>query len=257
MKPSALLAVLACWSAMVAQTRGEIILSETFTGAELYSDSRVSFPSRTPLLQGTSLYYDTGTVDFEKLLVLNLLPQGALDISVPVIVHILGNFTVQNSPSLSYPTDHDPGIGIGNGALFGGLVAADNTDGDWATVLYPDSGAFGASAPLTTIFTGVGYPSTGQELTFDTTITLTTAATQIQGAFGGKSGSHTYPAIDLNAPLSVVVFAHDSDERYKLNSLQVDVQGTRAVPEPSIFISLTGLFAIGLVTRLRRKWAQR
>lgn len=115
--------VFVCCLGAAAQGRSEFILSETLTGDELYNDPRVTFPTRTPELQGTSLLFGTGSVFAEKLLELTLFPKNSLNSTDPVIVHIFANFTVQQSTWPTYPTDHDPGIGVGDGTLFGGFLA--------------------------------------------------------------------------------------------------------------------------------------
>ncbi len=238
-----------------AQATGSIILSGTWTGEELRNDPREVFPTRTPTLQGTSLLFGTGSVFAEKLLELELFPQNALNPADPMVVHILANFTVQQSTWPTYPTDHDPGIGVGDGTLFGGFLAADNYGGDGGARLYHDLGTAGEGFRFADeLFTGAGYPAIGNPLTIESRITLTTASTDVWGAFGSKSGSHTFPeAFDVNAPLNFVFFAHDAEEKYKLNWLSLEVDGTRAVPEPSSLVLFSGFGVMGLVMVWRRR----
>ncbi len=236
------------------KARGAFLFSETLTGAQLYGDSRVTFPTRTPVLQGTSLLFDAGNSPIEKLLVMELLPQYSLNPNEPVIVHSLVNFTVMRSTWPTAPEDHDPGIGVGDGTLFGGFLAGDNFGGDGSARLYHDLGTVGQGFIYADeLFTGAGYPAIGGSLTVEARITLTSASTEIYGAFGSKSGSHTFAeGFDLNAALNFVFFAHDAEERYQLNWITVEVEGTRAVPEPAS-IAMWSLGALGLVFARRKR----
>ena len=99
-----------------SSTIAELVFSESFTGAELHSDSRVSFPSRTPSLSGSSLMFDTGTEFSEKLFELSLLPADSLNLFHPVVVDISMNLTVTQA-------DHDPGAAIGDGIRMFGFLA--------------------------------------------------------------------------------------------------------------------------------------
>jgi len=141
--------------------------------------------------------------------------------------------------------------------MFGGFLAGDNFNGDGGARLYTDLGTSGQGLVYADeLFTGTGYPNIGSSLTVESKLTLTTASTEIYGAFGGKSGSHTFTeTFDLNAPLNFVFFAHDFDERYQLNWISLEVEGTRAVPEPAS-LAMWGLGAIGMVFARRKRKQQ-
>ncbi len=140
--------------------------------------------------------------------------------------------------------------------MFGGFLAADNFNGDGGARLYTDLGTSGQGLTYSgELFTGAGYPNIGSPLTVESRITMTTASTEIYGAFGSKSGSHTFTeAFDLNAPLNFVFFAHDAEERYQLNWISLEVEGTRAVPEPASLAMWVG--AIGMVFARRKRKQQ-
>ena len=248
--------VFLCCLGAAVQVRSAILLSETWTGEQLYqnslsSDPRVTFPTRTPVLDGTSLFFDTGNTDYNRLLALELVPQNSLNPAHAVIVNLLVNLTVQPCDWPTYRDDHDPGIGVGDGNLLAAFRAADNEGGSADAILF---GGWSEYKPW--LFTNAGYPSIGGSFTINSTITLTTASTEVQGGFLNGSGSHTFPeALNLNSRLSFVFFAAEGNERYQLNWLSVKVQGTQAspIPEPTTLITWLGLTGIALLAAYRRR----
>ena len=166
----------------IGQAEGAIILSESFTGAELVTDARASFPSRSPVVQGTSLFFDTGIDYREKLVTLQLVPANTLSATDPTIVSIFMELTVQPSPSASYPTDHDPCIGIGDGSRIFAFQAADNSGGEGDAISCGDLGDHGDRTGPLTLDTGAGYPAIGETLSVQTRFTLNGDCTEVFGA---------------------------------------------------------------------------
>lgn len=234
------------------QAQAGIIFSESFTGADLYADSRVSFPARTPSLSGSSLLFDTGTNQFEKLLVLPLLPAGTLTSFETVVVEISMNLTALRSDWPTDPGDHDPGAFVGDGNEIMGFLAADNDGGTIATRRYEDAGNRGIWIEERGATNGLGYPSIGQSFDVSGTITLLADSTEVFGSFYSGSTSHVFTQpIDRTQEFSFIFLAHDAEEPYQLNSLSIQVSG-EPVPEPSSLVIALGLIGIGTVGRFRK-----
>ena len=258
--------VFLCWLGAAAQVRSAILLSETWTGEQLYqnsvsSDPRVTFPTRTPVVHGTSLFFDTGTAFMEKLIVFELFPQHSLNPSDPVIVHITANFTRQRADHSWAWWDHDPGFGVGDGTTIVGFIAADKcsngTAGEGVGVVYDDEDTVGRWTHGHMLFNDAGYPAIDESLQVETRFTLHEDSTEVYGAFGTKSGIHTFPtALNLEKPLSFIFIAHDDYERYQLNWVTIEVEGT-AIPEPTSLLiwSVIALGGLGLAYRRRKRTA--
>ena len=61
----------------------------------------------------------------EKLFALPLVPANTLSTTDPTIVSIFMQLTVQQSNWPTAPTDHDPGIAVGDGSQIVAFLAAD------------------------------------------------------------------------------------------------------------------------------------
>ena len=210
-------------SLSVGVASAEIIFSESFTGADLFSDSRVSFPSRTPSLSGSSLLFDTGILGpgdafAEKLFVLSLLPANTLSLFDPVVVDISMNLTVKQSDWPTAPEDHDPGAFVGDGNVLIGYMAAENFGGTIVVRVYSDEGDHAVMIDPLDILMGVGYPDIGESFDIIGRITLSPDSTEVYESFLGGSASHVFgQAIDRTQPFNFTFLAHDAQERYQMN----------------------------------------
>ena len=234
---------------VVAPTaEAEVILSESFTGADLYSDSRVSFPGRTPSLNGSSLFFDTGTIDYyEKLFVLSLLPANTLSAYNPVVVDFSMNLTVQPCDWPTYPEDHDPGATVGDGNVLIGFLVADNFGGAIASRSFNDAGDRGVMTGGLDLLKGVGYPDIGESFDVLGTITLLPDSTEVYASFQNGSATHVFSqAIDRTQPFNFTFIAQDYNERYQMNTLSIETSGV-VVPEPSTLAALFGMGIVGLI----------
>ncbi len=235
--------------------QAEVIFSESFTGADLYSDARVSFLTRTPSVSGSSLLFDTGSEFAEKLFVLSLLPGDTLSAYNPVVVDISMNLTATESAWPTVPRDYDPGAMVGDGDVLIGYLAADNFGGTIVGRTYADAGDHGVMTGGLDMLTGVGYPAIGESFDVFGTITLFPNSTEVSASFLGGSASHTFgQAIDRSQPFNFTFIAHDAEERYHVNSLSIQISG-EAVPEPTSLVLWCGLGVMGLVAARRRKRA--
>ena len=95
-------------------------------------------------------------------------------------------------------------------------------------LFYDDMGSFGQQGSGgESLFTGAGYPQIGQTLGVQARFTLSENSTEVYGAFGSKSESGMFEqTLDRNGSLSLIFIAHDADERYKIDFLTVQVEGT-------------------------------
>lgn len=236
-----------------------ILFSESFTGAELAADPRVSFPTRTPVVDGSSLIFDglpagDDSLQNQILLVLPLVPGNTLSLADPTVVTISMRYTRQ--AGTYHPYDHDPQTGVGDGSYIVNFITADNFNGSAGPGLYRDLGTRGQEVSKPPMLSDVGYPAIGQAFEVQASFTLFESSTEVYGAFGGQSGSLTFgKALDRGDPLSFVFMAHDWYEKYRIESASIEVRGT-AIPEPASVFLWSAFGAIGLIAAWRRRKRQ-
>ena len=155
--------------------------TRTFTGAELFSDPNVLFPTTTPTVSGSSLIFGVGTVIHEKLFVLLLFPSGILSGLTPETISVSINLTRLTS-------DWDPHLILGDGTNFFGAVIADNVGGQFLGTTLSDSGTFGTRLTLSSVFTGARFPSIGNSFDINAEFTLQTWCEKRQLGRRLKSG---------------------------------------------------------------------
>ncbi len=245
---------------MITQVAPAQALSLSFTGAELFNNPNVIFPTSMPVVNGNSIDFGTGGVGGGILLELPLLPA-------------LSRGDVTFSIGLDYTpltSDNDAIIGISDGTNVFTVRRIDNFGGGSDLL----SGSFSGSGSLinlqggsqTQILTGLNPVNL---FSFDLTITSDTLSDNFISNYVEGNASATGPfnylpdAFNIDNALSLVfVRAADSpgiggngtDEAYRINSLSVTVEDNpTSVPESSNILGLILLGAGFLFTGIKGK----
>ncbi len=234
-----------------APSHGELILDRTWSGADLFNDPAISFPTRAPVLNGTTLDFNTGLFNLEKLFEIPLVSAGALTTTSPVVISVFISLTRRQS-------DFDPGLFVNDGGVeFIGFSPADNLGGSGSIASILDSNRDGVadSASDSLLFSNTGYPAVGGILNARADFTLYGAATNVLGSFLGSAGDADGAALDRTGALSFSFWGNQPEEAYRINSLRIRVEGTAAVPEPSSLASAAlGLAALAGYAGWKRRW---
>ncbi len=233
-------------SLMMTQVAPAQALSVSFTGAELFNNPDVSFPTSTPVLNGNSIDFGTGAVGV--LLELPLLPalsRGDLTFSIGL------DYTPLTS-------DNDAIIAISDGSNVFALQRFDNNGGGTNSFSgsFSDSGVLGNLQVAATILTGLNPVN---PFSFDLTITSDPLADNFISNYVEGSDSATGPfnflpdAFNIDNELSLVFIRPTGQtgptERYRINSLSVTVEDNptsvdepESIPESS---NVLGLILVG------------
>ncbi|MGK7932280.1 MAG: hypothetical protein AB4041_12715 [Microcystaceae cyanobacterium] len=234
---------------MMTQVAPAQAVTLNFTGAELFNNPNVSFPTTTPVLNGNSIDFGTGGVGGGVLLEVPLLPaipRGDLTFNIGL------DYTALTS-------DNDLIIGISDGVNLFAVQRFDNSGGGSNRF----SGSFSGSGILGNI-QGAGTFLTGlnpvNPFSFDLTITSDPLANNFVSNYVEGSASAIGPLNYLpdsfnidNAQSLVIVRGTGSsgggagtNEAYRINSLSVTVQDNpdnpTDIPEAS---NVLGLFLVG------------
>lgn len=227
---------------MMTQVAPAQALSLSFTGAELFNNPNVIFPTSMPVVNGNSIDFGTGGVGGGILLELPLLP--ALSRG-----DVTFNIGLDYTPLTS---DNDAIIGISDGSNVFALQRFDNNGGGTNSF----SGSFSGSGVLgnlqggATILTGNNPVN---PFSFDLTITSDPLANNFISNYLEGSDSATGPfnslpdALNINNELSLVFIRATGSsgvgagtaERYRINSLSVSVEDNpTSIPESSNILGL-------------------
>lgn len=212
--------------------RGDLILDRTWSGADLFNDPAISFPTRLPILNGNGLDFNAGTSNLERLFEIPLVSAGALTTASPVVISVFINTTRRQS-------DFDPALLVNDGGVdFIGFQAADNLDGSGYIARFRDANGDGVAdfAVDSPLFSNAGFPAVGGTLNATAVFTLHGAATNVLGSFLNGAGAANGAALDRTGSLSFSFWGNHPEELYRIDSLRIRVEGT-AVPEPSSLLS--------------------
>jgi hypothetical protein len=186
----------------------------SFTGAELLTNTNVSFPTTTPSPNGDSIQFDLGAIPFEKLIVLPILPIGIGETSVSISMN-LTRLACVGSCDEDF-IDHDPIAALGDGL---NLIGARFTDD--AEVFEESLSDEGASGNRT-IYTGFApftMPSVGQN--YDIEVTFDLLSNTILTA-EGESHTSLGTAINNSQEISFVFMrGNHAGEKYQVNTLTI------------------------------------
>jgi hypothetical protein len=225
-----------------------VAYNQTFTGAQLAAAPGVQFYHRPTSVSGSSLDFGTGNSGWNQMMVLPLLPAGALTSATDVVVNVAWNRSRMTA-------DNDSGFMLSDGSgNFIGMLVGDNENGHgyfWR-LTDADNDHRGEAQQTESLFSNAGFPAVGAPFSGSLSFTLGAAGTLVSGGFGSGSGSYNTIALNRTGPLSLSYFGDDAPEMYRINSLSVQVTGTQAVPEPGTWAALAGITSVGGLALLRR-----
>jgi hypothetical protein len=229
----------------------------TYSGADLYNDPNVSFPTLTPTLNGTSLVFGTGaSVRYQKLLELPLFPAGSLSTSSPTTISISINLTrlpcVTSAGCAGGVEDSDHHFALGDGTNLVGGAASDGIGGAGTASAYTDRGNSAGLTSSQVIFTNAGYPAIGSSFEVNLDFTLDTTTTMDLSFLGGL-GTAGFPEMFRAAPIDFVFLKEgDPGEQYQINFLTITSDALTVVPiPPALWLFGSGL--LGLIGMSRKK----
>ena len=244
------LAVATCSLSLVATSaQAVVIFNESQTGLELFNNADVTFPSNAPIINGSSIDFDDGSLG-EALMVWDLLPaapRGELDISIAIDYTPL-------SP------DNDPFFTIFDGRNYLALVRREDSGGEILLV----RGAATTTALLD--FTIDATPVSGlgpvEPFSYDLWIAdggggPASVNNFVEGA-DGAPGSFPYQGsfLDTDNALSFALYrslAASTGEQYRINSIAITIEekGLEAVPEPATLLGILTVLGLGLMHKSR------
>ncbi len=220
----------------------------TLTGQDLFNSSISTFPTRTPVINGTEINFGYGIDQFEIL----------IDYTWASANTVVAGDTLSVSISMRRILfDFDPPFMISDGTNALGVFASNNDGGTaWAATSLNHSSA--VVAPFTIlpgpiISSPAGYPSIGDLVTFNLDFVLNASTTDVSLSFLDGSGSRAInTALDLSQPLHFLIVGDNNDEKYGISEITFSSEST-AVPEPSTYaLVLAGLLCIGIIRQTNR-----
>ena len=193
------------------------LFSGSFTGGDLFNDPTIQFPTRQPTTNGSSLAFGPGSIAFEKLLELPLVPPNQIPSNEPTTIAFDINMTRITS-------DFDLRLLVGDGNNLVGISAADNSNGLGESISFVDGGNVGSNEFVKILYSDFGMPGVGGAYTVHGEIELLGSSTDVLVAAGSKSGSDTLSrTLNPASGLSFVLVGNDSAEEYGINSLSITV----------------------------------
>ena len=221
-------------------SEASVIFNQSQTGADLFSNPNVTFPTTAPVLGVDSISFGSGN-KYDALMIWDLLPAGSRgDL----------NFTIEIDYT-ALTSDNDPIFSIFDGTNYSGLIRWDNNGGGVQTI----SGSATTTEVSSTTFDGVVASSIGlSPFSFDLSIDDGGAGPASLSNFvqGGVSetGPFVYQGnfIDTDKPLSFALYRDDGPEQYRINSVEITIQeeATANIPEPSMMLGLLTIGGIAL-----------
>ena len=213
---------LACLILVIAKVRvGSAQPTWVWTGADLYSDNRVTFPTVGPTLSGTSLTFGAGGPEFGKLITYRVAPVAK---GRDLLISITMNIT-------RLTEDWDPHILLSDGHRMVGVAVSDAgaTEGGISYVGRLDAGDRGIrDGPEGRLFISSGFPAVGESVVVTITFLVSDTFTQVTGTMLGTTASYFDVPLNRDDRLEFV-FMRDNDtgESYSVNSLAIEASVVR------------------------------
>ncbi len=201
----------------------------TFTPKFLFENATLFQGTRPATLAGddSSITFGSGLAE-GKALELTLFEANSLSLSQPTTVSIEIDLS-------AITLDNDFAVMISDGTNAVGFMRTDNSGG---RILLWEATDQGTSMPFTQfqeLIVGAGTPNIfSGEFTLGNTV-------DISGTLGASNGSGTaVQTIDRTKQLNLVLLTNDGGEQYRLNNLEILVNGedlnSTPVPEPSSMV---------------------
>jgi len=197
-----------------------------YTGADLHDDASVSFPTRTPTLDGDSLTFAASS-GYGTLIEIPLFDAGELSSDSWLAVEAsLSRTRLQE--------DDDLDVVVGFGARAAGVAAQDNFGGiliGYQINFSGDTYSWGQETFLTsTGGVGSALPSIGGSTDYDLSVERTCDGADVAGTWGTESGSTGFSFdSDPSSGVSLRVASENNDEAYQVDLLCYEVFASSAV----------------------------
>ncbi len=218
-------------------TPAAVILNQNFSGTDIFNNA--SFPIVNPTLNGSSIFFSNMPDQNNILFDLQVIAPGTLQASDLTKVTVTVNFTRTD-------TDSDPIFYVSDGLNAVGIQTFDNSAGGVAN--------FSATVGATTLgvtghgsVSGTGFPAVNAAASAQFTVNFSTSGlATLDYSFLGTSNSFTSnKTLDPSRALSIILSHDSNDPSHQVNSLNVLVEGSAVVPEPSSLVMLfSGILAL-------------
>ncbi len=188
------------------------------TGADLLADGSVSFPSRAPVADGDSVFFDTGE-SYTTLIDIPLAAAGDFSDDDRVVVTATIDRTREGE-------DDDLNVVVSDGTTGVGVAAQDNYAGILIGYQLAFSGADYSFADETFLTSGSGpLGAIGEQTIYDLEVDLSCDTTSATGSWGEQSGAADFGvSLDRAGGLSLSIVGENGDEAYTIHQVCVSVE---------------------------------
>ena len=213
--------------------------TRTLTGEDLFNNPAVIFPTTAPSLDGKSLVFETGAAEFEKLLVLPLIPGGRFNTShLPITLTAWMKLThLECINECTGNPDFEPWIGFGDGKNIIGARTADDSLGQGFAFTLTDDGAVGSNPVTNQLFDNAGYPDLGESFAVLVRVTIQETGTTVNLSYLGGSGRFSSRnKLDTRNDINLILLRdNDIGQQYRLNSALISITLYKGVTSGDIY----------------------
>jgi hypothetical protein len=188
-----------------------------WTGADLYTDNRITLPTTVPTLNGTSLIFGPGGPEFGKLITYRIVPAAK---GRDLLISVTMNLT-------RLTNDWDAQILLSDGNRMIGVSVSDfqgGPQGQLGQIVRADLGDRGIRVGTDgSLFTAPGFPAIGESIVATVTFLVSDTFTQVTGTMLGTTATFFDFPLNRDGRLEFV-FMRDNDlgESYGVNSLAIE-----------------------------------
>ena len=197
----------------------------TLTGEDLFNNPAVIFPTTAPSLDGKSLIFEPGVAEFEKLLVLPLVPGGKFNTShLPMTLSAFMKLThLECINECTGNPDSETWIGFSDGTNIIGALTADNSLGQGFAFTLTDDGAVGSNPVTNQLFDNAGYPDVGESFAVLVRVIIQETGTTVELSYLGGSGRFSIGTkLDTRNDINLIMLRDNNiGQQYQLNSALV------------------------------------